>query len=67
VYLHCSDFDCKVAHRQLTHGQTIDAFDKDKVCATDTPNALPWIICFVLQANCHDLISGKERTCRSCI
>ena len=48
MYIHCSDFDCKVAHLQLTHGQTIDALDEDKLCPTDTANALHWIICFVL-------------------
>ena len=46
--VHCSDFDCKVAHLQLTHGQTIDALDEDKLCPTDTANALHWIIRFVL-------------------
>ena len=65
--VHRSYFDCKVAHLQFTHGQTIDALDEDKLCATDTPNALHWIIRFVLQANCHDLISGKERARRACI
>jgi hypothetical protein len=41
-------FNFKVAHLQLTHGQTIDALDKDKLCPTDTANALHWIIRFVL-------------------
>ena len=48
MYIHCSDFDCKVAHLQLTHGQTIDALGKDELHPTDTANALYGIMRFVL-------------------
>jgi len=46
--VHCSDFDCKVGHLQLTHGQAIDALNEDELRATDTPHALHGIIRFVL-------------------
>jgi hypothetical protein len=46
--VHCSYFDCKVAHLQLTHGQTIDALDEDELRTTNTANALHWIMRFVL-------------------
>jgi hypothetical protein len=35
--------------------------DKDELGAADIPHALPWVIRFVLQANCQRLISRTER------
>jgi hypothetical protein len=36
--VHCADFNVKVAHLQLTHGQTIEPLYEDELCTPDTPN-----------------------------